>query len=79
LCSPRTTFIGATADLVKIGSGPTLARAGYSVPHNDLPSFVAEGFEANEEPTKNPVMTAHARFDVTWFSRAQQLPLFFHE
>jgi hypothetical protein len=24
-------------------------------------------------------MAAHARFDVTWFSRAQQLPLFFHE
>jgi hypothetical protein len=51
----------------------------YSVPHGDLPGFVAEWFEANEEPTKDPIMAAHARFDVTWFSGAQQLPPFSHE
>src|SRR5260221_9982003 len=45
----------------------------YSVPHNDLPGFVAEGFEANEEPTKDPIMAAHARFDFAWFSGNQQL------
>src|SRR5258708_7403614 len=26
----------------------------YSVPHGDLPGFVAEWFETNEEPTKTP-------------------------
>src|SRR5579862_1571013 len=45
----------------------------YSVPHNDLPGFVAEGFEANEEPTKDPIVAAHARFDFAWFSGNQQL------
>src|SRR6266446_2708222 len=45
----------------------------YSVPHNDLLGFVAEGFEANEEPTKDPIMAAHARFDFAWFSGNQQL------
>jgi hypothetical protein len=45
----------------------------YSVPHNDLPGFVAEGFEANEEPTKDPIMAAHARFDFAWFAGNQQL------
>ena len=51
----------------------------YSVPHDDLASFVAEWLEANEEPTKDAIMAAHTRFDVTWFSGAQQLPPFFHE
>ena len=51
----------------------------YPVPHGDLPGFVAEWFKVNEKPTKDPIMAAHARFDVTWFSRAQQLPPFFHE
>src|SRR6266446_1400709 len=40
----------------------------YSVPHHDLPGFVAEGFEANEETAKDAVMAAHARFDFTRFS-----------
>src|SRR5271155_175250 len=40
----------------------------YSVPHHDLPGLVAERFEANEEPAKNAIMAAHARFDFTRFS-----------
>src|SRR6266852_9055878 len=51
----------------------------YAIPHGDLPGFVAEWLKANQEPTKDPVMAAHARFDVTWFSGAQLRPLFFHE
>jgi hypothetical protein len=51
----------------------------YSVPHDDLASFVAEWLEANQEPRKDPVVAPHARFDVTRFSRAQQLLLFSHE
>jgi hypothetical protein len=50
----------------------------YSVPHHDLPGFVAEGFEANEEPTKDPIMAAHARFDFAWFAGDQQLAPFPH-
>ena len=51
----------------------------YSIPHRDLPGFVAEWRKANQEPTKDSVMAAHARFDVTWFSGAQLLPPFFHQ
>jgi hypothetical protein len=51
----------------------------YPVPHGDLPGVVAEWFEANEKPTKDPIMAAHARFDVTWFSGDQQFPPFPHQ
>jgi hypothetical protein len=50
----------------------------YSVPHSDLPGFVAERFKANEEPAKDAIMAAHARFNVTWFSGDQQPPPFLH-
>ncbi|HXM14459.1 MAG TPA: hypothetical protein VN933_04405 [Candidatus Eremiobacteraceae bacterium] len=51
----------------------------YSVPHDDLPRFVAEGFEANQEPTKDTIVAAHACFDFTWFAGAQQLAPLPHE
>src|SRR5260370_12328615 len=51
----------------------------YAIPHGDLPSFVADCLKTNQATTKNPLMSAHARFDVTWFSGAQQFPPSFHE
>jgi hypothetical protein len=49
------------------------------IPHDDLLGFVAVWFEPNEKSTKDPIMAAHARFNVTCFIGAQQLPPFFHE
>src|ERR1700723_674204 len=50
-----------------------------SVPHYDLSGFIAVWFEANEKPTKDSIMSAHARFDVAWFTGNQQFPPSLHQ
>src|SRR5271155_704069 len=45
-----------------------------SVPSNGLPGFIAERFDANQEPSIDPIIAANTRFDLCGLFRGPGLP-----